>query len=123
MHPPETLAVLSALRAVVAAYSLVLDATLVAHANLAGPSDACECATPKEASCTANVATGTLIEANNGSVEDNSKTGHRRCSNAAAGETTEATRALAHAMGAYTVAMHRVLGESDYKMFLKPPPL
>jgi len=129
VHPPETLAVLSALRAVVAAYSSVLDATIAAHANLAVPGDdsgggeSSPSATPMDASCTGDVAAGTLTEANNGIVEDNSLTGHRKCSNAAAGETTEATKALARAIGAYTVAIQRVLSDADYKMFLKPPPL
>jgi len=127
MYPPETLAVLSALRAVVAAYSSVLDATIAAHSNLAmgGGSNTCgsSSAAPKRASTTTaeEAAAKSRTEENTGNVDGNSGNSHPKCSTIAPEKSLGATRALAEAMGSYTVAMHGVLGDADYKMFLKPP--
>jgi hypothetical protein len=118
LHPTETLAVLAALRLVVAAYATLVDATLEAHNfDLAAAAAADLAADPVP--LTRGVP-GSSIEVSTSIIS--SSNNRAAVSAAASAVEQEATRALAEAMGAYMVAMHGALGDADYKMFLRPPP-
>jgi hypothetical protein len=117
LHPTETLAVLAALRLVVAAYATLVDATLEAHnLDLAAAAAADLAADPVP--LTRGIP-GSSIEVSTSTIS--SSNSRAAVTAAASAVEQEATRALAEAMGAYMVAMHGALGDADYKMFLRPP--